>query len=116
MEVHVVLQGTDEMGYFVTSPFKQYPTGFNQSIAFSAVACWDRLGFLAAVDEDAYEHSASSFFVPLDPFCEQQTLGAYGSDLAVRDAGTKTLRAAPLKLTKFLSSMPTSTCCPCEVT
>ena len=63
---HVSLQGTDEMGNFITAPFKQYPPGMNNAIALAAISSWERLGFTTTIDEDAFEHRAADFYVPLD--------------------------------------------------
>ena len=90
---HVHLEGTDSQGNWITAPFKQYPPALNRVIARSARLAWDRFGLLTCEYDDPFAHKASSFFVPLDPYCEQQTLGHFGGDLA---------KLKTTKISKFL--------------
>ena len=80
---HVSLSGTDGFGDWVTSPYKQYPANFSRFICRATLSAWTRLGVNLLTDwEDAGSHPATSFYVPLDPYCNEQVLGAYGADLA----------------------------------
>jgi len=108
---HVVLQGTDSMGNFITAPFKQYPCDFNYDIAISAVQCWQRLDFHADLDEETFTHVASQFFVPLDPYSEQHSIGAFGSDLAQRRDARRKNHTLPINISALQSNCTVAAPC-----
>lgn len=110
-QIHESLEGTDEFGSWITSPFKQYPPEMTMPMARAAVASWHTLNLgIATVFEDAFIHSAAAFFVPSDPYNEEQQSGRYGPRLA--DRNTERVQCTQCNTSKsrlhlHLRSMPT---------
>lgn len=83
---HVVLKGRDEAGRFMTTSPEQYTREFCRLIAVAAVRAWHRLRNACRSDiNEAMQHVAAASYVPLDPYCEEQQWGHYGSDFHQHD-------------------------------
>ena len=113
-QVHQRLTGTDPDGNFVTAPYKQYPQPMNARIARAALTHWTVHGACVETDlDEAFSDQASRFFVPLDPFLAEQSLGHYGADLAAARDNSLRTRQTPQRLSTLLDSAPcTKMCCP----
>jgi len=85
-KAHKALKGLAEDGTWKTAPAKQYPSGMCKVISGAVMDF-----IFASVNQDApgdrHELPArvSPFYTPLDPYCAEHTLGAYGLDFASHD-------------------------------
>ena len=82
-KAHKALKGLAEDGTWRTAPAKQYPSGMCESISQPVI---DFIQMNVAQAEPGSRHDLpagiSSFYTPLDPYCAEHTLGAYGQDFA----------------------------------
>jgi len=78
-----VLKGLAEDGTWRTAPAKQYPSGMCNAVSDAVLAFVQN-----AVNHDSpgvrqdLPSNVSPFYTPLDPYCAEHTLGAYGQDFA----------------------------------
>jgi len=83
------LKGLAEDGTWRTAPAKQYPSGMCSAVSDAVVEfVLQRVHQYEPGDRHELPATVSPFYTPLDPYCAEHTLGAYGQDFANRDTGT----------------------------
>ena len=76
------LSGLDEQGRFLTAPAKQYTSKLNMCLALASCKfLYDNMHIHHDLPSELFqEHFISKFYVPLDPYCSEQSLGQFGND------------------------------------
>jgi hypothetical protein len=76
------LSGCDEHGKFLTAPAKQYTSKLNMCLASASCKfLYDNMHIQHESPSESFqEHLISKFYVPLDPYCAEQSLGHFGND------------------------------------
>jgi len=82
------LKGLAEDGTWRTAPAKQYPSGMCSAISDAVLDfILQRVNQHEPGDRQEIPLKVSPFYTPLDPYCAEHTLGAYGQDFALNEAG-----------------------------
>jgi len=88
-----VLKGLAEDGTWRTAPAKQYPSGMCNAVSDAVLEF-----ILSAVnhtmpgERQDLPPNVSPFYTPLDPYCAEHTLGAYGQDFHASKAASSKSR------------------------
>jgi len=80
------LKGLAEDGTWKTAPAKQYPSGMCSAISDAVIEfIQQRVNQVAPGERHELPPHIAPFYTPLDPYCAEHTLGAYGLDFASKN-------------------------------
>jgi len=84
------LKGLADDGTWKTAPAKQYPSGMCSAVSDAVLQfVLSNVNHLSPGDRHDLPADTSRFYTPLDPYCPEHTLGAYGLDFNASKAGDK---------------------------
>ena len=91
-----VLEAKDRQGSFCTAPAKGYPKLFSKTTALAIRDIIEQYATLCAngdaheVEHESLQAQLAHFYMPLDPYLDAHTAGAYGQDYAGHMVRTST--------------------------